>query len=587
LVIGSLAALFASVALKLLEPWPLKWVFDHILKTRNVANRRFLDDFLATLDPVSILALAAGSVIVITALRALAEYGNTVGFALVGNRVLTEVRNDLYRQLQRLSLSFHTKARGGDLTVRVVGDVNMLKDVAATAMLPLAANVLILIGMAGLMLWLEWRLALLALLTLPLYWLTTTQLTRRIREASRKQRAREGEMASAAAESLAAVKDLQALSLEPVFAEQFIDRSRKCQTQNVVTARLSASLERRVDVLGALATALVLFFGVKLALNDSMSAGDLLIFLAYLKRAYNPLQDFAKYTGRLAKAAAAGERVLDVLGRTPDVRDLPDAVPAGMLRGDVCFESVSFSYETGRTVLNGIDFAMPAGSQVALVGPSGIGKSTVVNLLMRLYDPLKGRVLIDGADIRSFTLASLRSQISVVLQDGLLFAASVRDNIAYTTRDVTQAEIETVARLANAHEFIERMPQGYDTVLGERGVTLSHGQRQRIAIARAAIRNAPILILDEPTTGLDEENERTVVAALRRLAQSRTTLIVTHDLRLAARSDLILYIDQGRVVERGTHAELIKADGRYAALYHLQMANDEPTRAEVNHALAR
>jgi ATP-binding cassette subfamily B protein len=206
---------------------------------------------------------------------------------------------------------------------------------------------------------------------------------------------------------------------------------------------------------------------------------------------------------------------------------------------------------------------------------------------MRLYDPLKGRVLIDGADIRSFTLASLRSQISVVLQDGLLFAASARDNIAYTTRDVTQAEIETAARLANAHEFIERMPQGYDTVLGERGVTLSHGQRQRIAIARAAIRNAPILILDEPTTGLDEENERTVVAALRRLAQSRTTLIVTHDLRLAARSDLILYVDQGRAIERGTHAELIKANGRYAALYHLQMANDEPTRAEVNHALAR
>jgi ATP-binding cassette subfamily B protein len=573
--------------LKLLEPWPLKWVFDHILKSKNVANRRLFDDFLATLDSTTLLGVAVGSLIVVTALRALAEYLSSVGFALVGNRVLTEVRNDLYRQLQRLSLGFHSKARGGDLTVRVVGDVNMLKDVAATAMLPLAANVLILLGMAVLMLWLEWRLATLALLTLPLYWLTTSQLTRRIREASRKQRAREGEMASAAAESLAAVKDLQALSLEPVFAEQFTNRSQKCQTQNVVTARLSASLERRVDVLGAFATALVLFFGVRMAVNEQLSAGDLLIFLAYLKRSYNPLQDLAKYTGRLAKAAAAGERVLDILNRTPEVCDLPGAVPAPPFRGEISFEKLSFTYEAGHPVLRDVDFRAVAGEQIAIVGPSGIGKSTLLNLVLRLYDPHSGRVLIDGQELRSLTLASLRSQISVVLQDGLLFAATVRDNVSYTRSCATQEEVEAAARLANAHEFIERLPQGYDTILGERGVTLSHGQRQRIAIARAAIRNAPILILDEPTTGLDEENERAVVGALRRLAQGRTTLLVTHDLRLAARADQILVLNHGEIAERGSHADLLASGGWYATLYRLQTGNDDLIACEVSHALAR
>jgi ATP-binding cassette subfamily B protein len=585
-MIGSLVALFASVALKLLEPWPLKWVFDYVLRTKNLKAGR-LDSFFASLDTTTVLIIAVGSLVVVTVLRALAEYLSAVGFALVGNRALSSLRDVLYRHLQRLSLAFHAKARGGDLTVRVVGDVNMLKDVAATAVLPLVANVLILIGMSGLMLWLEWRLALLAILMLPLYWISTAQITRRIRDASRQQRAREGEMASAAAESLAAVKDMQALSLENVFAEQFSSRNNQCQKQSVRTARLSAGLERRVDVLGAVATALVLYFGVQMVLGGSLSPGDLLVFLSYLKRSFNPLQDFAKYTGRLAKASAAGERVLDVLSRTPEVRDLPDAIPSPALRGDVRFEDVSFAYDNGRAILTGVDFSIPAGSHVALVGPSGIGKSTLLHLLMRLYDPVGGRVLIDETDIRSWTLASLRSQMSVVLQDGLLFGATVHHNIACGLPGAPREEVEKAARLANAHDFISHMPEGYDSILGERGVTLSHGQRQRIAIARAAIRKSPILILDEPTTGLDEENERAVVSALRRLAEGRTTFLVTHDLSLAAKSDLILYLDHGRIVEQGTHEELLHLDRWYAALYGLQTDTRKVGRKEVQHAHAR
>jgi ATP-binding cassette subfamily B protein len=582
LIAGSLAALFAGVGLKLLEPWTLKIALDYVVP---VHGGNHIPEGLAHLDPMTILAGVAAAIVGLTVLRALAGYASAVGFALVGNRVLTEIRNDLYRHLQRLSLAFHTKSRGGDLTIRVVGDVNMLKDVAASALLPLAANVLILAGMGALMLWMDWQLALLVLATVPLHWLSTIRLTRHIREASRRQRAREGEMASTAAESLAAVKDVQALSLEEVFSHQFCSRSRKCLKESVQTARLSAKLERRVDVLASVATALVVYFGVRRVIDGSLSVGDLWVFLAYLKRCFNPLQDFAKYTGRLAKAAAAAERVIDVLHRTPDVRDLPGAVPAPALRGDVRFDHVAFGYEPGRPVLDGVDFAMPAGGRVALVGPSGIGKSTLVSLLMRLYDPLAGRVLIDGHDVRSFTVASLRSQVSVVLQDGLLFAASVRDNIACTCAGATDEEVEAAARLANAHDFIRHLPQGYDTILGERGVTLSHGQRQRIAIARAAIRTAPILILDEPTTGLDEENERAVVEALDRLAVGRTTFLVTHDLRLAARADLILYLEHSGVLEQGSHGELIESAGRYASLYRLQADDSQP--AEANHALAR
>jgi ATP-binding cassette subfamily B protein len=281
-------------------------------------------------------------------------------------------------------------------------------------------------------------------------------------------------------------------------------------------------------------------------------------------------QDFAKYTGRLGKASAAGERILDLLERVPEVRDLPGASKAPPLRGEVRFQNVSFSYEGGQRVLEGIDLTVPAGQSVALVGPSGGGKSTLMALILRLYDPVEGRVLLDARDIREFTLESLRAQIGVVLQDNLLFAASVRENIAQGAPTAPLEDIQAAARLANAHDFIEAMPQGYETVLGERGVTLSQGQRQRIAIARAAIRKAPILILDEPTAALDRKNEQTVLEALDRLNQSRTTFIITHNLQHALGADLILYLEAGRILERGTHEELMRANGHYAGMFRLQ-----------------
>ena len=573
LITLSLLALYVDVGLRLLEPWPLKFVLDGVVATARGHTFSKLP-MLETLHPTTLLALSAFAVITFAGLRAIAAYYNTVGLALVGNRVLTTVRNELFDKLQRLSLSFHTRARSGDLIVRVMSDVGYLQDIAVTALLPVLANLLTLVGMATVMLWLNPSLALRAFATGPLFWVSTARLSRRIHETARRQRQQEGAMAATAAESIGAVKVVHALSLEGTFSKAFSSQNRKNLATGVVGTRLSASLERTVDVLIAVATALVLWFGARQALRGAMTAGDLIVFLAYLRNAFRPVKDFAKYTGRLAKASAAGDRVLDILDRTPDVRDLPAAVAAPALRGAVQFEDVSFAYEPGRPVLQGIDFAVAPGQYVALVGPSGSGKSTLVSLLPRLYDPTAGCVRIDGRDIRDYTLASLRAQLSVVLQDSLLFAASIAENIAYGAPGAPPGAIEAAARLANAHGFIETLPQRYDTLVGERGVTLSNGQRQRIAIARAAIRRAPLLIFDEPTMGLDGENERAVIEALERLAEGRTAFLITHDLRLAARADLILYLDAGRVCERGTHAELSCAGGRYAPLYRLQTAGD-------------
>jgi ATP-binding cassette subfamily B protein len=572
LMAGSFLALLAEVGLRALEPWPLKFIFDRVFSSRHSGGKFTSVAFLDTLPPLTLLAASALAIIVFTGLRALAEYANTIGFAKIGSRILTQVRAQVFRHLQGLSLSFHTRARSGDLILRVMSDINMLKDVVVTAALPLLADALILLVMVVLMFCLQWKLALMAMVVLPLFWLSTVSLTRRIQQAARNQRARESAMAASAAESISAIHIVQALCLEGLFADSFCRRNSDSQKEDVKGARLMAALGRTVGFLTAISTALVLWYGGYLVLNERLSAGDLLVFLAYLRAATKPLQEFAKYTGRLAKATAAGERVLDLLERTPEVRDLPGAAVAAPFQGAVQFESVSFAYVKKRLVLADISFEVRPGQHVALVGPSGIGKSTILSLLLRLYDPLGGRVLIDDQDIRDYTLASLRSQISVVLQDSVLFAASVRDNIAYGCPQACTEEIEAAARLANAHDFIQAMSQGYETIVGERGVTLSGGQRQRIAIARAAIRKAPILLLDEPTTGLDEENQQIVLEALDRLSHGRTTFLATHDLQSTARADRILYLEHGRVLEAGSPAELLEINGRYAALFRSQTA---------------
>jgi len=567
LMTGSMVALLAEVLLRLLEPWMLALVLDHVILQQPGTPTSI--PLLGNVEPMTVLTVASVGLVVAVSLRAGAAYLSTVGFALVGNRVLSQIRVDVYKHLHKLSLSFHTRSRGGDLTVRVIGDVGMLSDVVVTAALPLLGNVFVLVGMLFVLFWLQWQLALMAMVTVPFFWLSTASLTHKIHKVAREQRRREGSMASTAAESLSAIQVVQAMALEETFGSSFARQNRRSLKQGVKGTRLSARLERTVDLLAAVSTGIVLYFGALLVLDGALSAGALVVFLTYLKNAMKPVRDFAKYTGRLAKATAAGERILDVFEREPGIQDRPGAVRAPRLSGHVQFDAVTFAYEPGHPVLSDVDVEAVPGERVALVGSSGSGKSTLVNLLLRLYETESGSVRVDGRDVGEYTLESLRSNIAVVLQDTLLFAASIRENIAYGSPEAPSEDVERAARLANAHGFILDLPDGYDTVVGERGVTLSGGQRQRIAIARAAIRQAPILILDEPTTGLDDENARQVADALENVATRATTFLITHDLRQVARADQIVYLEHGRVVERGSHDALMRAGGRYSALVRL------------------
>ena len=543
LLAGSFTALFAGVAMRALEPWPLKFLVDHLILP--VTPTAGSSTWMAELTPLTLIALAAAALMIIYGIRGICTYYQKVGFALVGNKVLTRIRGALFRHIQCLSLAFHNKARSGDLIIRVIGDIGLLKDVAVTAFMPMIGSILVLATMAALMLWLNWQLALLVLLSAPLYWLPTLFLSRRIQRASRDQRKRESAMASTAAESISAVQVVQTLSLDDTFADQFSRENQKSLKEGVKIKRLLAKLQGTVQLMTGVSTAAVLFYGTLLVLRGSLTAGELLVFLSYLKAAFKPMQDFAKYSGRMAKASAAGERVIQIFDTPPDVADRLDAVKAPTLKGAVHFDQVGFEYEAGQPVLQDINFSVRAGQSIAIVGPSGSGKSTIIGMLSRLYDPVTGSVTIDGRDIREFTLESLRTQISVVLQDTLLFATSIRENIAYGAAESNDEEIITAAKLANAHEFIAALPDGYETRVGERGVTLSVGERQRIAVARATLRKAPILLLDEPTTGLDPENRRAILLALEKLGRHQTTFMITHDIRDTLGADQVYKVENG------------------------------------------
>jgi ATP-binding cassette subfamily B protein len=586
-ILGAFVALGGSILFQLLEPWPLKLVLDRVIPSHHAASgAERSNELFASLSSAQLLTLAAVGLVTVVSLRALCDYFNSLGFAIVANRVVSRIRGDLYRHLQSLPLSFHTQARVGDLLARVTGDIRLLRDVAVTAILPLFVSALVLIGMVIVMLIVNWRLALLSILVLPLFALSTVRLGRRIHESARQQRKREGAAAATASEAIAAVHIVQALSLENHFEAGFTSHDRKSVTEGVKSQRLSARLERTTEILIAAATAIVLWVGAKSVVAGAMLPGDLIVFLFYLKRGFRPLQDFAKYTGRVAKAAAAGERVVELLEIEPEIADAADAKMAPRIAGQLQFDHVRFQYPSGASVFGDLHLAIEPGQFVAVVGASGAGKSTLLNLVLRMYDPAAGAVRIDGQDIRQWTLSSLRSQISIVLQDSVLFAANVFDNIALGAPGVNAARIEAAARLAGAHRFISALPNSYQTMLGERGVNLSHGQRQRIAIARAAVRDAPLLLLDEPTTGLDQENEQIVRDALQRLASRRTTLLVTHDLRDVTTADVIVFLEAGRVLEMGTHEQLLSQGGRYSTLFLLQNGSMSQVLSRPDHVVA-
>ena len=393
-------ALLADVGLRVLEPWPLKIIFDEVLIPARSGDPHGLSG-LATLDPVMLLTAAAISVVAMAGLRAITAYWSTVSLAIVGSRVMTQVRNRLYQHLQRLSLRYHSQARSGDLIVRVSSDASRLQEILLTAALPLLVSLLTLAGMVVVMAWIDLKLTLLSLVTFPLFWLVATRLSNRIRRVSLQQRQQEGAVAATAAESLAAIKLVQALSLEKAFAQVFAQQNHQSLEKSVETKRLAVHLERTVDVIIALGTALVLWYGARLVIQDALSPGDVLVFLTYLKNAFKPVQNFAKYTGRLAKAAASGERILNVLEQQPEVCDRPQARPAPIFRGAVQLENLHFGYEPHQAVLQGITLSAQPGQQIAVVGPSGSGKSTLLNILGGLDHATTGRVWFRDKELTS------------------------------------------------------------------------------------------------------------------------------------------------------------------------------------------
>jgi ATP-binding cassette subfamily B protein len=561
----SAGAVLVGVVLRALEPWPLKFIYNALFLGHKHGMSLAL---LQGLSPEIQVAVYTVAMVVITGLAATLEYVSTVTMGVAASRILADIRGHLFRHLAHLSVSFHGRNRTGDLITNVTYDVDRMREVTVSSLLPFLVNVLTLAAMLGVMLWMNWKLGCIVAVVFPVFFLAVDRLMARIKEVAREQRRREGSVASATAETIGSIRTVQALSLQSRFMDIFSVANRRSLQAGNKAQQLSAGLERAIDLLATSTTALVLWFGVRNVFRGQLTPGDLIVFTTYLRTGFKPIRQLAKYLGQIARALASGDRILSLLTTPLEIKDEADAVVAPPLKGHIIFENVSFEYEPKRVALRNVSFEVKPGQKVVLAGPSGSGKSTIASLLLRLHDPCEGRILIDGKDIRSYTLESLRSQISIVMQDSPLFALSVRDNIALGKTSGTPQEVIQAAQIANAHDFITRMPNHYDTVLGERGATLSGGQRQRIAIARAAIRRAPIVILDEPTTGLDRKNEAEVSAALDRLSEDSTTLLITHDLQFAEDADLVLFLSEGRIVESGTHKTLMSLDREFASMVH-------------------
>jgi len=545
LVALGMIAVFVEVLARLAEPWPLKLVIDDVLPAAG--GTPAVPDGFAGLPALALLA--AGVLLAAVGLRAVGAYVSTVCFALIGSRVTTVLRERAYSKLLVQSVRYHQSNRAGDLLSRLTSDVGRLQEVAVTAGLPLVANVATFFGMAIVMLVLDPLLALVVLAVFPLFLLGATRSGGKVTSAARNQRAAEGNIAGLAGEALGSVRVVQAYRLERPLLERFRRGNATSLRTGVKAQRLAAGLERRTDLLIGVATAVVLLIGTRRVLSGALTLGELVIFISYLKSVFKPMRNLAKYSGRISRAAASGERVAEVLDAVPDLQDTSWARPLRRVHGDVRLDGVTVAYDGSPPVLRNAHLHLRPGERVGVIGPSGSGKSTLVALLSRLMDPRSGRVLFDGHDLRNCTLASVRENVAVVQQESVLFAESVTENIRWARPEATDADVVAAAMAADADGFIRELPAGYDTVLAERGASLSGGQRQRLAIARALLRDAPIVVLDEPTTGLDPQSRRAVLSSLDALTAGRTVLVVAHHDELLADCHWIVRICDGQITE--------------------------------------
>ncbi|MCI0588623.1 MAG: ABC transporter ATP-binding protein/permease [Planctomycetes bacterium] len=564
LLLVAALALVAGVGFDLLKPWPLKFVFDNVLK--GVTFLPAWAQPAGVSETTWMLVVICAMIVAAAGISSFAAYFREFLLNRIGEELAFELRVKLFRHVQHLGLAFHDTSRLGDTITRITEDTRSIRELATTAVLQTATALVTVAGILLVMVARDWKLGSVGLLAVAIVGPMVWYFRRRIERASRQRRAREGELTSVTQETMSSIRLVKTLGREAHQQDAFGRQSSESAQIGLEVARLEAAYVRSVDFAVALITCAIVWLGVHRVWSGNLQIGDLYVFAYYVKNLYGPLRDVAKQSSKIAKGKVGLERVIDLLDQEPAVVESPRARPAPRLSGRIAFERVDFAYADGRTVLRDIDFRVEPGERIAIVGHSGAGKSTILSLLSRLYDPTSGRVLLDGGDLRDFQIASLRDQISVVLQDSVLLQTSVRENILYGRDGATDAEVAAAASAAGVDLFIERLPDGFNTVVGQRGATLSGGERQRVAIARAIVRNAPILLLDEPTTGLDAQSEQLVMGGLARLMEGRTTIVVSHKLSLIERADRILVIDDGRLVESGTHAELLQAGGLYAQL---------------------
>ena len=579
-------AVIAESVTDLLDPWPLKVVFDYVLGSKAIPPwLASLANYTFGAGKLAILSFAALSVIVIAMAGALSSYAEKYLTTSVGQWVMHDLRRILYHHIQRLSLSYHDKKRTGDLISTVTSDINSIQDVISNVLLGVVVNILTLLGMVAVMFYLNWRFTLIALSVAPALALVVYSFTRRIKQASRAVRKKEGEVVSILEEVLSSIRVVQAFTREDYEQRRFDQQSEESVEMALRARGVKARLAPFVEVIVAGGTCVLLWYGARLVMNGELTSGALLVFLLYLGKMYKPMRELSKMTDTISKAVVGFERIQEVLETERQVRNLPGSKKAPHFKGRIDFENVDFSYDGDQPILEKLNLSIKPGQVAALVGSTGAGKTTIISLIPRFYDPKSGVIKIDGTDVKRFKLKSMRQQISFVLQESLLFRAPIWQNIAYGRPEASREEIIRAAKLANADEFISRMPQQYDAMVGERGVTLSGGQRQRIAIARAVIRNAPILILDEPSSGLDAASEELVFEALARLMEGKTSIVIAHRLATIRRADVIFVIDKGSVVESGTHEELLASGGLYSEFYEIQFRDQEIEAPRVDDIL--
>jgi len=567
LVLGSL--------LQILAPYLMGLAVDQFIAPKAVGRPTWLNWLapagiapLAGLSRLMLLLLAV--YIVNWAVNAADGYLMTV----IGQKMLFKMRTDILARIQTLSLKFFDEHEAGDLMSRLVNDTQVINQVLSGGITRLVSMSLNLFGFAVIMIGLKWDLALISFSIVPVMIVATLFFARRARKAFRKTRETIGHVSAELQENIVGVREVQAFGRERENVAEFQQVNRRNRDANVQAQTLTSAFSPALDVLSTLALALVLGYGGWLVIGGAISMGIVVSFMTYVRRFYEPIQGISNLWTQFQSALAGAERIFDLLDTQPQVVDAPDAMELPPIQGRVTFENVHFAYKPGEPVLQGIDLIAEPGQTVALVGPTGAGKTSIISLLMRFYDVEQGRITVDGYDIRRVTQRSLRRQMGMVLQDTFLFSGTVLENIRYGRLSATDEEVYAAARLANAHSFIERLPNGYQTNIGERGHNLSQGQRQLIAIARAILADPRILILDEATSSVDTRTEQLIQRALKQLLQGRTSFVIAHRLSTIRNADQVLMIEEGRIVERGTHATLMAQRGRYYELYMSQFRRE-------------